>query len=185
MTFRTITRAAAGASLAVAAALPAHAVTTTFVSNMTAAAENNPASVSAGFGFVQVDFDDVALTVAISETWSSLLGGAVNNHIHVATTPGGSGGVVLPFQPTFPYSTGTPGPANGAFSGTFTLSKTSFDSLFSNTVAGLAYVNLHSTYLPGGEIRGFLAAVPEASTYAMMVAGLAALGFVARRRQQA
>jgi hypothetical protein len=52
---------------------------------------------------------------------------------------------------------------------------------------GLAYVNVHTALNPGGAVRGQLiqvSAVPEPSTYAMLLLGVAALGFVARRRQR-
>ncbi|GCL64057.1 CHRD domain-containing protein [Pseudaquabacterium pictum] len=50
---------------------------------------------------------------------------------------------------------------------------------------GLAYVNVHTTLNPGGAVRGQLiqvSAVPEPSSYAMLLAGVAALGLLARRR---
>ncbi|MDE2367134.1 MAG: PEP-CTERM sorting domain-containing protein, partial [Betaproteobacteria bacterium] len=40
---------------------------------------------------------------------------------------------------------------------------------------------IHSTAFPAGEIRGFLAPVPEPQTYAMLLAGLAALSVFFRR----
>ena len=52
---------------------------------------------------------------------------------------------------------------------------------------GLAYVNVHTALNPGGAVRGQLiqvSAVPEPSTYAMLLLGVAALGFFARRRQR-
>jgi hypothetical protein len=52
---------------------------------------------------------------------------------------------------------------------------------------GLAYVNVHTALKPMGAVRGQLiqvSAVPEPSTYAMLLLGVAALGFVARRRQR-
>jgi hypothetical protein len=58
-------------------------------------------------------------------------------------------------------------------------------ALFSAMAAGESYLNIHTSLFTGGEIRGFLiAAVPEPETYAMMLAGLGLLGFVARRRKQ-
>jgi hypothetical protein len=48
-------------------------------------------------------------------------------------------------------------------------------------VAGETYINIHATGNPGGEIRGFLSAVPKPSTRAMMLLGFADLGFAFRR----
>jgi len=51
--------------------------------------------------------------------------------------------------------------------------------------SGTAYFNIHSSQFPGGEIRGFLAPIPEPATYGLMLAGLVALGTAARRRSSA
>lgn len=51
--------------------------------------------------------------------------------------------------------------------------------------AGKAYINIHTGANPGGEIRGQLfqvAVVPELEVYAMLLAGLGLIGFIARRR---
>jgi len=51
-----------------------------------------------------------------------------------------------------------------------------------NIFAGNSYINFHTTQFPGGEIRGQILAIPEPETYALMLAGLGALGWAARRR---
>jgi hypothetical protein len=56
-------------------------------------------------------------------------------------------------------------------------------ALYAGLLADKAYLNIHTTFRPGGEIRGFL--VPEPGTMALFVAGL--LGMVTfgwRRRKQ-
>ena len=53
-----------------------------------------------------------------------------------------------------------------------------------NAQPWLYYVNLHTSDFPGGEIRGQLAPIPEASTYAMMLGGLGLVGFMAARRRR-
>jgi hypothetical protein len=55
--------------------------------------------------------------------------------------------------------------------------------LLAGLSAGDTYLNIHSSVVPGGEIRGFLAAVPEPSTWAMMILGFAGIGFMAYRRK--
>jgi hypothetical protein len=49
---------------------------------------------------------------------------------------------------------------------------------------GETYINIHTTGDPGGEIRGFLSAVPEPSTWAMMLIGFAGLGFAFRQSRR-
>ena len=52
--------------------------------------------------------------------------------------------------------------------------------------SGLGYVNVHTSTFTGGEVRGQLiqvTAVPEPETYALMLAGLGLVGWVASRRR--
>ena len=60
-----------------------------------------------------------------------------------------------------------------------------FNALLTGLEAGEAYFNIHTDVFPGGEIRGNLqvAAVPEPSTWAMMILGFAGVGFMAYRRK--
>ena len=46
----------------------------------------------------------------------------------------------------------------------------------------MAYLNIHTTNFPGGEIRGQLAAVPEPSSF--VIGGLCALGLVVYGRRR-
>ena len=59
-----------------------------------------------------------------------------------------------------------------------------FAALTTGAAAGKAYFNIHTLNFPGGEIRGFLAPVPEPETYALMHGGLGLLAVAARRRQR-
>jgi hypothetical protein len=57
--------------------------------------------------------------------------------------------------------------------------------LLSGAAAGRAYLNIHTTEFPNGEIRGFLIAVPEPGTWAMMILGFGIAGASLRRRRAA
>lgn len=51
--------------------------------------------------------------------------------------------------------------------------------------ANEAYLNIHTTRFPAGEIRGFMVAapIPEPATWGMLGLGMAGLGAMARRRR--
>lgn len=168
---------AAVLALTISAALPATAATFSF-SAVLAGTNENPANGSNATGTALVTFDDVLNNVTVNVTFSGLTTNATAGHIHCCSAPSANAGVAMGFT-SFPASTSANYNAVlTAFNGANT-----FTSLLDGANAGLAYVNLHNTTFPGGEIRGNLAAVPEASTYAMMLAGLVGVGAVARRRR--
>ena len=189
----------AASILALAAAFPAVAVQTTYTANLSGAAESPP-NASPGTGFATVTFDDVAKTMFLSVSFADLLGGVTASHIHCCTAVPGTGTAgVATTTPTFP---GFPsGVTSGTYVNTFNmLSSASFNPAFltvnsladasaafaflmAGAAAGEAYLNIHTSVVPGGEIRGFLAPIPEPETYALMLGGLAALGWTARRRR--
>lgn len=155
----------------------------------------SPPNASPGTGFGTVDYDDVAHTLHVHVVFQGLLGTTTASHIHCCTaTPGVSTAGVATTTPTF---AGFP---NGVTFGTYdnTLDLTlassynpSFVSanggttasaelaLMSGAAAGKAYWNIHSTFAPGGEIRGFLTPVPEPASLALF--GLGALLIIRRR----
>ena len=55
-------------------------------------------------------------------------------------------------------------------------------ALLAALLSGKAYVNVHSSFAPGGEIRGFLQRVPDSSTtFALLGASLVGLAVLRRR----
>ena len=185
----------AAASIALAGG--AQAVPVTFTTTLSGPGESPP-TTSPGTGAGTVVFDVGAHTLTVSETFSGLLAGTTASHIHCCTTVPDSGSAAVATQvPTF--SAFPLGVTSGTFTQTFdtTLASTynpafvtlagsvaaAQTMLFNGLLAGEAYLNIHTTQFPGGEISGFLAPIPEPHTWALLLAGLYAAGAFARRRQ--
>jgi len=165
--------------LALAAATPASALTTIFFTGLSSAGEPVPTSTATGAAIVT--FDDAANTVTVQIAFQGLANASPFGHIHCCTAVPltGSVGVALSF-------TAFPAVATGFYTNEFTLTPAAFSTLFAGAFDGKAYVNIHTPGLyGGGEIRGFLPAVPEPGTYALMLGGLGALGWAVRRRRAA
>ena len=168
-----------------------------YTATLSGAAES-PANASPGTGLVTVTLNDVLNTMRIVASFSGLTGNTTAAHIHASTAVAGTGtagvATTTPSFVGFPlgvasgsmdqtYDTGLASTYNAAFvtanGGTlpnaFTALKNAMDS-------GKAYFNIHSSTFAGGEIRGFLTAVPEPSTMALsgLLGGLIAFG---RRRR--
>jgi hypothetical protein len=151
-----------------------------------------------GTGFVEVIFDTDADTLALSTTWSGLSGLTTVAHIHCCVaSPGTIGVAVTPGTlPGFPV-----GVSSGSYSTLLDLSDAniytaSFLTNFGGgtaegaeiaLLAGLqsesAYFNIHTSAFPAGEIRGFLTAVPEPQSWALMIVGFGLTGVALRRRR--
>jgi hypothetical protein len=186
-------------ALAVLAAPAASAATHNFRAVLSGPAESPPVA-SPGYGIATIVIDDVAKTFSLSLPFQDLLSDTFAAHLHCCTTDAlmGTAGVALPFN-DFPMDV-----RSGTYTQTFNLADaTSYqaaylsanggtaDSAFTALLDGImnnqSYLNIHTDTYPGGEIRGFLvsAPIPEPESWAMLLAGLAGVGLMARRRQSA
>jgi hypothetical protein len=170
-----------------------------YTTMLTGTAESPP-NASPGTGSASVVIDIVANTLMVDISFSGLSGTTTASHIHGPTASAGTGtagvATAIPTFPGFPL-----GVTSGSYSQTFdtTLASTynpafitsnggtaagAEAALAASLAAGTAYLNIHTTMYPGGEIRGFLQPVPEPATMLLLGAGLAGLGtFRIRKRK--
>lgn len=181
-------------------ASPAFAREVKYFADLGGAAEAVPnASPATGSVMLTIDLD--LFTMKVDATFSGLTGTVAAAHIHCCTAmPNAGTAVVASPLPSFPgFPTGV---TSGSYMQTFDLTLASSYSpaflsanggfaggAFSGLLAGLdggkAYLNIHTTEFAAGEIRGFLAPVPEPETWAMLLGGLGLIGWAARRGQRA
>jgi CHRD domain len=136
--------------------------------------EEVPVTVSGGSGQLQLDINAAAGTIAYSLSYQNLEGTVTQAHIHIGQK-NVAGGIALWLCQTTtapaPAAAGSvptcPGPNSGTVSGTLTAANVigptgqavpagSLDDVLTAIRAGQAYGNVHSTVVPGGEIRGQL-----------------------------
>ena len=191
---RIIARSAAAAVIVLASA--AHATITINTANLSGPNESPP-NTSPGTGTATVTIDDVLNTMRVQVTFSGLTSGTTPSHLHAATAAPftGTAGVAtaVPTFPLFPL-----GVTSGTYDSLFDLLTASTynpafvtanggtptsarNALLGAMTSGEAYLNIHTTRFPSGEIRGFLVAVPEPASWAMMLMGLGAIGLAGRR----
>jgi len=166
-----------------AGAAPAARATQYFYATVLSGPNESPPNASPATGAAEVDLDDVANTMRVRVVFNGLLGTTTASHIHSATASPGTGtasvATTTPTFPAFPL-----GVTSGSYDQTFDMTQASSynpsfvtahggsvaaseSALFASIAAGTAYLNIHTTVVPGGEIRGFLTAfdpTPTATT---------------------
>lgn len=156
----------------------------------------SPSNTSPGTGFALVTFDTITNMMRVQVNFADLEGTTTASHIHAPTAAPGTGTAgVATTTPTF---TGFPlTVTSGTYDHTFDMTlSTSYNpayvtanggvpqaeaALLASLAADKAYLNIHSTAFPGGEIRGFLVPTPEPTT--VLLAGVALLGLGILRRK--
>ncbi len=160
----------------------------------------SPPNASPGTGFAEVWIDLAANTLQVNVTFAGLLGTTTASHIHAPTA--------LPFTGTAGVATQVPtfinfplGVTSGSYDHTFDLTQASSynpafvtanggtpagaeAALVTALAAGEAYLNIHTSVAPGGEIRGFLAPAPVPATLLLFGSGLAGLAGVRFRKNR-
>jgi hypothetical protein len=173
----------------------ASAVTITFSADLSALNEN-PTNPSPGTGFALVTWDTTLHSLTVDVNFSGLVGTTTASHIHCCAVPPTNAGVAtqVPTFLSFPL-----GVTSGTYFHTFdTLAVATYNPAFitahggtvaqaeadllAGMIAGQTYLNIHTTFRPGGEIRGFLTEVPEPATVLLLGAGLSAVAVRRRRR---
>ena len=169
----SIFAAALGAGLLLSVS-QASATIFTFTATLSGANENPP-TASPATGTASVTWDDATHMMTVSVMFAGLVAGNTAAHIHCCVSPPANAGVAT----TTPTFTGFPsGVTSGSYMNMFDMTQASSynpafvtlngsvagaeATLLAGLHAGQAYLNIHTTSFPGGEIRGFLGEVPTA-----------------------
>lgn len=171
----------------------------TFAANLSGPAEAPP-NASPGTGSTIVTYDSTTHLLRVQASFSGLLAGTTASHIHSATAVPGAGTAGVATQ--VPSFAGFPlGVTSGTMDNTFDLTLASSwnpafiaanggttasaeAALFMGMIEGRAYLNIHTSMFPGGEIRGFLEPIPEPATLLLLGSGLIGVASGIRRRRK-
>lgn len=169
------------AALAIGIGSAAQAAVLSYHADLDGPSESPPVA-SPGIGTAQVDVDNVAHTMRLRTNFTGLIGTTTASHIHGPTAVAGAGTASV--ATTTPSLVGFPlGVTSGSCDITLDMTlassyragfitanggtpATAEVALFQAIADGKAYLNIHSTFAPGGEIRGFLLLFNPTPTHA-------------------
>ena len=126
-------------------------------------------TTSTATGFATMTYDDTSGLFSWNIQWSPLQGDITVAHFHGPAPAGQNAGV----QVNFGSISGLTSPSIG--------STTITGAQATDLLAGLWYINIHSTFDQGGEIRGQVQVVPLPAAAWLLLSGLGVLGVWRRR----
>lgn len=183
-------------ALAAATLFASGALAQTTIRAVASGPGESPPNASPGSSVAAFEIDGKLLRAEVP--FRDLLAGTTMAHIHCCTTAAftGTAPIAIPFV-DFPL-----GVTAGTYTHAFDLTDAAvydpaFLAAFGGTPASAsaalidaidaneAYLNIHTSQFPAGEIRGFMVAapIPEPATWGMLGMGLAGLGMLKRRRR--
>ncbi|WP_425400929.1 CHRD domain-containing protein [Aeoliella sp.] len=138
--------------------------------------QENPPVATPGTGLATAMLDTDTGIMSIEGTFSDLIGTTTLAHLHGIALPDQNAGVIFGLNIDV-------GVTSGSFSGTSgVLNQATMDGI----IAGNSYINIHTSFRQGGEIRGQVTngvQVPEPSSIALtLLATGALLGYRWRRK---